>query len=135
MSARRMSPRPEWFTQRRMSPHREWLTQRRVWPPRGVPSRISAAACRMAAAPPSTSAAAVALRMAAAARHMAAVAPRRMAEAAALQKALVGAAAKASIDAKPGLNLSLTLPEQSRATHALIGQSAPQRRRNRTVVA
>src|SRR5205814_400677 len=47
----------------------------------------------------------------------------------------VVAAVKASIDANPGFNPALTVPEQSRATHALMGERASQRRRNRTVVA
>src|SRR5204862_229108 len=82
-----------------------------------------------AAAPPFISAVA-ALRMAvgAAARKAAAVAALRMV-------GVAVAAAKASIDANPGFNPALTVPEQSRATHALMGERASQRRHNRTVVA
>jgi hypothetical protein len=143
----RMRPRPGWLGERRTSLRREPLTPDRAWPmPRRMPrrrilplredpSRMSAAAARKAAAPPSISAAAV-VRMAAAALRMAAAAARKAAVAAAVRMAGVAAAVgKASIDAKPGLNLALTVLEQSRATHALIRKRAPQRRRNRTVVA
>jgi hypothetical protein len=97
---------------------------------------MSAAAARKAAALPSTSAAAVVRMAEAEARRMAVVAAARRAVVVAVRMAGVAvAAAKASIDANPGLNPALTALEQSRATDALMWKRAPQRRRNRTVVA
>src|SRR5438270_11274524 len=106
----------------------------RAWSPpasrrREARPRMSAAAARKAAAPPFISAVAARhMAVGAAARKAAAVAALRMAGAAV-------AAAKASIDANPGFNPALTVPDQSRATHALMGERASQRRHNRTVVA
>jgi hypothetical protein len=102
---------------------------------RAAPSRMSAAAARKAAALPSTSAAAVVRTAEAELRRMAAGAARKAGVAAVRMAGVAMAAAKASIDANPGLNPALTALEQSRATDALMWKRAPQRRRNRTVVA
>src|SRR5205085_4597015 len=130
-----------------MLPVRGSLGERRIWlrrmprarPPPASPRRearpdMSAAAARKAAAPPFISA--VAVRRTAPCRISVGAAARKAAAVAALRMVGVAvAAAKASIDANPGFNPALTVPEQSRATHALMGQRASQRRRNRTVVA
>jgi len=128
-------PAPHRISQRLASREAAGMSQLPALRVRAAPSRMSAAAARKAAALPSTSAAAVVRTAEAELRRMAPGAARKAGVAAVRMAGVAVAAAKASIDAKPGLNLALTVLEQSRATDALIPKRAPQRRRNRTVVA
>src|SRR5436305_8775018 len=122
LGERRISLRRVSLTPPRISPRR----MPRAWPPpasrrREARPHMSAAAARKAAAPPFISAvAARRMAVAPAARKAAAVAAVRMV-------GVAVAAVKASIDANPGFNPALTVPEQSRATHALMGERASHR--------